>query len=319
MHIITESHLYYLLKLLRPRQWMKNLALFAAITFGGQLFHLEVFKEVFIGFLAFCFLSSSTYIFNDIIDVEKDKLHPFKRGRPIACGKISIQEAVVIFFVMLSIAALLTVKVGGLFFLVLLSYIALQISYSLLFKAIVMFDILFIAAGYILRVLAGEVISGYHISVWLLLTVVSLSLFLAVAKRRSELTLLRNFAGSRIEAVRKSLSHYSENLLDAFSTMFATSTFMFYSMFTFLEKPIGVKIPFDFLLPEFLGVDYYFQKKWLMVTILPVVYGLMRYMQDVYEKNEGESPDRVILSDKSLLTSVLIWIFLVIFIIYFVG
>src|SRR3989344_880381 len=309
------DHLYQILKLLRPRQWIKNVALFAAITFAGQLFNFNLLEQVILGVIAFSFLSSSTYIINDILDVRKDKLHPFKRLRPIASGKISISEATAIFLLMITVSFVLATKIGGLFFLITSLYIVLQIFYSLLFKSAVIFDILFIATGYILRVLAGEVISGYHISVWLLLTTISLSLFLAVGKRRSELTLLRNFNGAKIEEVRKSLSHYSSHLLDSFAAIFATSTFIFYSMFTFLENPSGIKINLDLLLPDFL--PYYLQRKWLMITIFPVIYGLMKYLQDIYEKSEGESPDRVLLSDKSLLGSVLVWGILVIFVIYF--
>lgn len=311
------GHSFYILKLLRPRQWIKNFALFAAIVFGGHLFNPLVFNQVILGFIAFCLLSSSTYVINDILDMRKDKLHPFKRTRPIASGKISIKEAIIIFVVTISTALFLAKEINNVFFFIACVYIVLQMSYSLVFKGIVIFDILLIATGYILRVLAGEAISGYHISVWLLLTTVSLSLFLAVGKRRSELTLLKNYTGVKVEEIRESLSHYSENLIDAFTVMFATSTFIFYSFFTFLENPRGIRISLDVLLPEFL--PYYLQKKWLMITIVPVIYGLMRYLQDIYEKKEGESPDRVLLSDKQLLSSVIVWAVLVIVIIYFIG
>ena len=296
---------------------MKNFALFAAIVFSGQLFNFDVFKLVFLGFISFTLVSSSSYIINDIVDRQKDRLHPFKKGRPIASGKISVFEAVFLLIIMYAIFFSIAVKLGGAFLFISFVYIFLQVFYSLLFKNLAIFDILFIATGYILRVLAGEAISGYHISVWLLLTTISLSLFLAVGKRRSELTLLKNFESTKIEEVRKSLSHYSQDLLNAFTAIFATSTFIFYSFFTFLENPTGVKISFSLLLPEFL--PYYLQKKWLMITIIPVIYGLMRYMQDIYEKSEGESPDRMLLSDKALLGAVILWTALVIVIIYFIG
>ena len=311
------THLYYILKLLRPRQWIKNIALFAAITFGGMLFNVDSLNKVFLGFIAFCFLSSSTYIINDLFDLQKDKLHPFKKSRPIASGKVSVREAIIVFLIILAISLFLAKTAGGWFLTIAILYFCLQILYSLVFKGVVIFDIFFIAIGYILRVLAGEVLTGFHISVWLLLTTVSLSLFLAVGKRRSELTLLKNFSGGKIQQVRASLSHYSESLLDAYITIFATSTFMFYSLFTYLENPHGIHIGLDILLPDYL--PFYLQKKWLMITIIPVLYGLMRYLQDIYEKKEGESPDRVLLSDKSLLTSVIIWTVLVIIIIYYIS
>ena len=310
-------HGFYILKLLRPRQWMKNVALFAGITFAGQLFNLELLSHVISGFVAFCLFASATYIFNDILDVAKDKLHPFKRLRPIASGEVSIPEAIVILSVILGFAFFVSINTSLLFTLIGVAYIILQILYSTVFKSLTIFDILFIATGYILRILAGEAISNFHTSIWLLLTAVSLSLFLAVGKRRSELTLLQNVKGARIDEVRKTLSHYSEALLDSFSTIFATSTFVFYSLFTFLATPRGFNIGLDVLLPEYL--PSYFNRKWLMITILPVIYGVMRYLQDIYEKKEGESPDKVLLSDKPLLSSVIIWGFLVIFIIYFIG
>ena len=311
------KHYYYILKLLRPRQWIKNFALFTALVLGGQLFEIDSFTQVFLGFISFCLLTSSTYIVNDILDVKKDKLHPFKKARPIASDKISVREGIIIFIVMLSLSLFIAKEVGNGFFLIALLYLVLQMLYSFVFKSIEIFDIFFIAAGYILRVLAGEVITGYHLSVWLLLTTISLSMFLAVGKRRSELTLLKSYTGVRATEIRQSLSHYSEQLLAAFIIIFATSTFIFYSLFTFLENPQGVRLSLDIFLPDVL--PYYLQRKWLMVTIIPVVYGLMRYLQDIYEKQEGESPDRVLLSDKSLLASVIIWGLLVVFIIYFIG
>lgn len=296
---------------------MKNFALFAAIVFGGQLFNINAFGSVLLGFISFCFLSSSAYIINDLIDVRKDRLHPFKKSRPIASGEVTPTEAILIFIVIILTALFLASSIGGAFFFYCIVYLVVQLLYSFVFKSIEIFDIFFIAAGYILRVLAGETIVSYHISVWLLLTTISLSLFLAIGKRRSELTLLKNYTGARVQEIRQSLSHYSEPLLDVYTVIFATSVSIFYSLFTFLENPGGIQIRLNILLPDYL--PGYLQRKWLMVTILPVVYGLMRYLQDIYEKQEGESPDRVLLSDKSLLASVIIWGLLVIFIIYFIG
>jgi 4-hydroxybenzoate polyprenyltransferase len=207
--------------------------------------------------------------------------------------------------------------IGKAFFILLLVYLVLQFSYSFILKSITVVDILALALGYILRVYAGEFSSGLHISVWLLLTTISLSLFIAIGKRRSELTLLSGSKASNIGEIRKSLSHYSDRLLDVYTSIFATSTFITYSLFTFLEYPQGFKITLNVLMPDFL--PNFFERKWLMLTIIPVVYGLMRYMQDIYEKNEGESPEKVLLSDKPLLLTVVSWAFLVVAIIYFVG
>ena len=311
------KHLYDIFRLLRPRQWVKNLALFAAVTFTGQLFNPEAVIPVIIGFFVFCAVSSGTYIINDIIDVKKDRLHPFKKYRPIAHGDVSVPFAIAIAGILIMGGLMMSLMVNFTFFLFVIIYLLLQASYSTILKSITVIDILAIAAGYILRVYGGEFASGYHISVWLLLTTISVSLFLAIGKRRSELTLLSAAKVENIAATRKTLSHYSERLLDVYASVFATSTFISYALFTFLENPKGINLMFgDVFTPD---TTAFFQRKWLMVTIIPVVYGLMRYLQDIYEKNEGESPERVLFSDKPLLASIGIWIVMVIGIIYFIG
>lgn len=313
-----DKQLYNILRLLRPRQWVKNFALFAAVTFTGQLFNPDAVIPVILGFLVFCGLSSGTYIVNDIIDIKKDKLHPFKKFRPLPHGDISIGFAAVLAFILITFSLFAALMVNLPFFMLTIVYILLQVSYSTILKSIAVIDILAIAAGYILRVYGGEFASGYHISVWLLLTTISISLFLAIGKRRSELTLLSTVKADNISAVRKSLSHYSDSLLNVYASVFATSTFISYALFTFLENPRGINLTFfeDVFL---LDSPALFHKKWLMITIIPVVYGLMRYLQDIYEKNEGESPEKVLFSDKPLLITIVVWVFMVIGIIYFVG
>lgn len=308
---------YNLLRLVRPRQWIKNLAIFASITFVGELLDPPVFIKVLFGFFVFCGLSSATYIINDIFDVKKDRLHPFKKFRPLAHGDIPIPFAALVAVILIIFSLLVAQTITPAFFALAIVYLVIQFLYSSFLKGVAVLDILLIAAGYILRVYGGEFASGFHISVWLLLTTISISLFLAVGKRRSELTLLLGSKGIDIAATRKSLSHYSERLLDVYASIFATSTFISYSLFTFLENPRNFKIGFGIFLPDFLPA--FFQRKWLMITIVPVVYGLMRYLQDIYEKNEGESPEKILLSDIPLLTTVIIWVILVIGIIYVIG
>lgn len=302
------------LRLLRPRQWMKNFAVFAAITFGGQLFIPSVLYTVILGFIIFCCLSSSIYVINDIFDIKKDRLHPFKRFRPLANKDISIFSAVIVAVILASVAMIGSFFISPAFFSITLVYFLLQLSYSVILKNIAVIDILALAGGYILRVYAGEFLTTYHISVWLLLTAISLSLFLAIGKRRSELTLVSQNSSAQIAAMRKSLSHYSERLLDVYASIFATSTFISYSYFTFLENSRKFTITNDLFFPDYLPP--FLQRKWLMLTIIPVVYGLMRYLQDIYEKHEGESPEKVLLSDKPLLATVMLWVFMVIVIIY---
>ncbi len=312
------NKLYNILRLLRPRQWVKNLALFAAVTFTGELFNFPAVFPVILGFLVFCGISSASYIINDILDIKNDRMHPFKRFRPLAHGDINTSFAAFLAAFMIVLSLGLSSLINPTFFLFTIVYLLLQIFYSTLLKTITVIDILVIASGYILRVLGGEIASGYHISVWLLLTTISISLFLAIGKRRSELTLLSSSKVNNIAATRKTLSHYSERLLDVYASIFATSTFIAYSLFTFLENPRGINLSFgQVLLPDIL--PGFFQRKWLMLTIIPVVYGLMRYLQDIYEKHEGESPEKVLFSDMPLLATVTIWVLMVIFIIYFVS
>lgn len=309
--------IYNILRLVRPRQWIKNLAVFAAITFAGELFNKPVFDSVLLSFFVFCGLSSATYIVNDIFDVKKDRLHPFKKFRPIAHGDVPVFLAAGLAFLLLFFSLIIAKSITPTFFALALVYLFIQFLYSSFLKSLAVVDILAIAAGYILRVYGGEFASGYHISVWLLLTTISISLFLAVGKRRSELTLLSNYKNADIAATRKSLSHYSERLLDVYASIFATSTFITYSLFTFLENPGGFTLSLGILMPDFLPT--FIQRKWLMITIIPVVYGLMRYLQDIYEKHEGESPEKVLFSDKPLLITVTVWAILVVMLIYFVA
>lgn len=302
---------------MRPRQWIKNFAIFAAITFTGELFDPPIFSKVLLGFFVFCGLSSATYIVNDIFDIKKDKLHPFKKFRPIAHGDVPVSFAIILAAVLMIGSLIVAAGITTTFFAVCIVYLIMQFLYSSFLKSLAVIDILLIAAGYILRVYAGEFASGFHISVWLLLTTISISLFLAIGKRRSELTLLSGSTEENISATRKSLSHYSERLLDVYASVFATSTFISYSLFTFLENPGGFKISIGLLMPDFLPT--FFQRKWLMITIIPVVYGLMRYLQDIYEKHEGESPEKVLLSDMPLLFTVTLWAILVVVLVYFVS
>jgi 4-hydroxybenzoate polyprenyltransferase len=308
---------YNTLRLLRPRQWIKNIAIFAAITFSGDLFDWQIFQKVFFAFITFCCLASASYIVNDIFDIKKDRLHPFKRFRPLASKTLSVAYALGLTFILIILSFILGLSVNPAFLTIGIVYLAVQFFYSTVLKPFTIIDILVIAFGYILRVYAGEVAGGVHISVWLLLTTISLSLFMAVGKRRSELTLVSQNKSVNISDIRKTLSHYSERLLDVYASIFATSTFVSYTIFTFFENPRGFNLGLSIFMPDFLPA--FFQRKWLMLTIFPVVYGLMRYLQDIYEKHEGESPDRVLLSDRPLLAAVIIWVLLVIAILYVIG
>lgn len=304
-------------RLLRPRQWIKNFAIFAAILFSGQLFNPFAFQQAFFGFLIFCAVSSSIYIINDMFDIKKDRLHPFKKFRPLASKEVPVPLAAVLAVILAVGSISLSYLISPEFFIITIIYFILHLSYSAFLKHIEIVDILTLAAGYMLRVFAGEFVSDSHISAWLTLTVISLSLFLAIGKRRSELTLISQHAGAQaVINTRKTLSHYSEKLLDVYLSIFATSTFISYSLFTFFENPSGLQFITNLIPAEILGT--YLQRKWLMVTIIPVAYGIMRYLQRIYEKHEGESPERVLFSDRPLLAAVIIWAVLVILLTYYI-
>lgn len=302
-----------LLKTARPRQWLKNLSLAAALMFSGKLFIPSSFLLILWSVVIFSILTSSVYFINDIVDLERDRLHPFKKFRPIASGKLPVPLA--LFFASLGVLVSLYLSFGVsfFFFLTCLVYFVLQIIYSLYLKNIIVFDVLSIAASFILRVYAGALILNYHISIWFLLCVTSLALFMAVGKRRAELSLLDKDALGH----RKTLSHYSADLLDDYLAMFSASAWLSWALFTFFESSpvvLGPSVLYSFLPLTISGTN-----KLLMITIPVVIYGIMRYLSIVYQGSRAESPERVLLSDRPLLGSVVIWGLLVIWIIYGVS
>lgn len=291
----------------RPRQWLKNFAIFTTILFTGQLFDGELLWLSLEAFVVFCLLSSSNYIFNDILDAPKDRRHPFKRFRPIAHGRVPIHIAKLT-SAALAIAGLWIARgVTPMFFAFAIAFLTLQYAYTLALKHITVIDILTITVAYILRVYAGEAATGYHISIWLALAALSLALFLAIGKRRAELTLIQSYEGVVPRDTRASLSHYSEKLLDTYTAMFANSTFITYAFFTFLAQPSTEGFLWD--LPG---------RKWMMITIPFVLYGIMRYMQLIYE-GKGESPEKILTSDLPLLTTVILWVGSVLVVVYGIG
>ena len=306
--------LYQIIRTARPRQWLKNLSVFAAPLFAGTLFNIDfIFGEPLIGkvfaksisaFLLFCAMSSGAYFINDIIDSPKDKNHPVKKNRPIASGKLSIWLAWLIAGVLvLGSIYFASVYVGTYFALSLIVYILMQMSYSLYFRNIIILDSLVVATGFVIRVFAGAFASATSISSWLALTTIGISLLLAFGKRRSEKTIMSKFITADEEATtRKTLRHYPDALLDSMISMSATYTIITYSLFTFQISPQSVNQSISVLLPSILK-----NPKWMMLTIPFVIYGVARYLYIMYEKDEGESPERVFLSDKPLLFTVILW------------
>lgn len=306
--------LWLLVKTSRPRQWLKNLSLFTGLVFTGWLFIPDKFFVVLQATIVFSLLTSSIYIFNDLVDMSSDRLHPLKKNRPIASGKLPVPLAFFTFLTLLITSLFLASFFCFFFFLLCFSYALIHFTYTLWLKKMPIIDLLSIASGFILRVYAGAVVIDAHINVWLLLCVISFSLFLAVGKRRCELTLLKaRTAGKH----RRVLSHYPEKLLDLYTIMFATTTWLTYALFAFLQPaaiPQGRVLSIMAVLPR-----AFMSQKWLMATVPVAIYGTMRYLQLIYEKNEGESPANVLLSDRPLLAAFVVWGLIVVGIIYGTG
>lgn len=302
-----------LLKALRPRQWIKNGALFAGLIFAGYLDNSFLVVTVLKSFLIFCAASSATYLLNDCFDIDRDRQHPFKSKRPIAAGVISIPLAITLALGLIVVILPLSYKISPAFFFATTSYLILQLFYSFILKNIILIDVMAIAAGFVLRVYAGVWAIDAHLNVWFLLAITSFALFLAIGKRRSELTLLQNQAAKH----RETLLHYPESLLDSLTTMFANSTWLAYALFAFLQPPIFARPRLIYIFDN-LSLPFT-QAKFLMATIPLVIYGVMRYLYIIYEKKEGESPERVLLTDQPLLSAVLLWLIMTVGIIYYLG
>lgn len=298
------NFLYQVLRTARPRQWSKNLSLFAAPVFTGLLFSGDVLANTLKGFIAFCIISSGVYFLNDVIDTKRDRKHPIKKNRPIASGKISMTTAKIVTLILLGFGLFYSLSYVGRFFsYTIITYIVSQIAYSLYFRNVIILDSLFVATGFILRVFAGGFAGESSISSWLILATIGLSLLLAFGKRRSERTILLKLLGSKGKIdTRKTLRHYPDKLLDSMISMSASFCIITYALFTFQTSPEIVNPTLVSVLPSILR-----SPKWMMLTIPIVIYGVARYLYVIYEKEEGESPERVLLSDQPLLATVTLW------------
>lgn len=299
------------IKAARPIHWSKNLAIFASLIFTGNLLRQPLLVKVFFAFIAFNLAASSSYVFNDIMDAARDRLHPIKRKRPIAKGALPLNVAIVETITLALAALYLALNLNYLFFIAVLGYLALQAAYSLFLKNLAIVDILVVAAGYVIRVYAGAFVINAHLSVWFLLTVISAALFLASGKRRAELGVI---AGAKA-ATRKSLARYSQTLLDSYVTMFANAAWMSWALFTFFESP-PAKLPVWLFLAELSRTTTI--NKLLMTTIPVVIFGIMRYESLIFE-DRTESPEKLLLTDAPLVISIFVWVGMVIWILYFAS
>lgn len=306
--MIKKLPFWPLLISLRPGQWIKNALIFTAITINGQLVDFPLLVRGIWGFIIFCSLSSSSYLINDLLDMKYDRLHPEKKNRPLASGALKPNTAVLMAFLLAFFGLIGGLLINFGFFTLALIFISLHYLYSSNIKRYAVFDILAIASSFIIRAYAGEVLTGYHLPVWLMLTVVFLALFIATGKRRSELV-------TEGDKTRPVLSAYRRQLLDFYTSTFATASLLSYSLFTFFsEPPHFSESTKRFLLinfPKALG------RKWLMAATIPfVIFGIMRYAQLIYEKREGQKPEKLLATDLPLSLAVIGWGIMVIFIIY---
>jgi 4-hydroxybenzoate polyprenyltransferase len=304
---VGNKKIIYILKSFRVNQWVKNLVIYTAIVFSGELFNLDLFLKTTYAFLIFVLLSSVSYVLNDIIDYSYDRKHPIKKFRPIASGKITIQEATFIVFVLVIIALLISLFFSLKFFILSSLFILLHLLYSLYLKKYAVIDILSISLSFMIRAFAGEVVSGFHIPIWLTLTIFFAALFIASVKRHAELIVHGTIT-------RSSLDYYKEHMLNFLTNTFATITIITYSLYAYLEKIPNINTPFNEFFNQIL--PNFEARRWLMITIPFVVYGISRYAQLLYEKEEGEIPEKIITKDVPLITTIFLWGTIIILLIY---
>ncbi|HJY98280.1 MAG TPA: decaprenyl-phosphate phosphoribosyltransferase [Patescibacteria group bacterium] len=295
-------------KLARPLHWLKNLSIFAAIFLTGGIFDRVLFVKVFWAFIAFNLATSATYAINDILDVRRDQLHPTKRFRPIASGSMPVFLAFIETLVLAVSALIISAPLNSLFFFTILAYMILQLLYSLGLKNIAILDILIIAAGFVIRVYAGAFVIDTHLSVWFLLCVISVALFLASGKRRAELNLIQ----SSEDTTRKSLVNYKRELLNSYVTMFGNASWMSWALFTFFESPKAT-LPVWLILAEISRTTTI--NKLLMLTIPVTIFGIMRYESLIFE-GKSETPEKLLLTDKPLIIAVALWALFVYWVLY---
>jgi 4-hydroxybenzoate polyprenyltransferase len=289
-----------ILRLLRPRQWIKNIVVLAGLVFAERLAQARFTTAAFAAFAVFCTLSSALYVINDLIDAPKDRLHPEKRRRPIAAGEISPLVAGIL-GISLAIGSLWAAfSLGPRFGTTAAAYCALSLLYTLRLKREVIIDVMVIATGFVLRAIAGvqvlaDLDPSVELSPWLLVCTFFLALFMALGKRRHELVLLDRDASQH----RASLSEYSVGLVDTMLPMVTTSAILAFSIYTIWPHTI-----------EKLGTDK------LVYTVPLVVYGFFRYLYLIREKGLGGNPSEILFRDPSLMTSVLAWMAAVVGILY---
>ncbi|MEI6532722.1 MAG: UbiA prenyltransferase family protein [Candidatus Roizmanbacteria bacterium] len=292
---------------MRINQWIKNLVVFIPIIFSGKLFDSIFFFESLYAFIVFCILSSTSYLLNDIIDYPFDRKHPIKKNRPIASGGLKIQEATFIVFISVLVILIVSLFFSIGLFIISFIFILLHVGYSLYLKKHPVVDIFSISLSFVLRIEAGSIATGFHVPIWLLMTIFFGSLFMASVKRHAELV-------THGSGARESLVSYTSHLLYFMTNTFATATIIAYSFYTYFEPPPRIEVPiFRAFVDAFPGFE---ARKWMMISIPLIVYGISRYAQLLYDRAGGERPEKVITTDKPLIITIFLWGVVVIGLIY---
>lgn len=278
----VRSHFIVLMFLqLRPKQWTKNLLVFAALIFSFKMTSLDLLLRSVIGFFLFCLVSGCVYILNDYVDREADRKHPEKKHRPMASGELNASVALLCGFMLLLTSIIIAFYLEPVFALLLLMYFIINAAYSFRLKHVVIIDIMTIASGFVLRAIGGGLVINVPFTPWFLLCTMLLALFLAISKRRHELFLLENNKGTH----RKVLEYYTPELLNQLNSIVTTSTIMSYALFTFTSN----------------------HTIHLMWTIPFVIFGIFRYLYLIHMEKKGGTPERVLLEDKPLLVTVILY------------
>lgn len=283
-----------LLKTMRPRQWSKNVFIFAALVFDKQLLILHSFLRTLAGFALFCLISSAVYIFNDLADVEADREHPEKRNRPIASGRLSIRAAWVAGILLVAISLAAGYLLSPPFAIVIAAYFLLNLAYSKWLKHVLILDVLMLAAGFVLRVAAGvTLIQVERFSPWLYVVMTLLALYLGFGKRRAELALLSKEARSH----RKVLAGYTIPLLDQYIMIVTGMTIVSYALYTFSAPNVPANHS-------------------MMLTIPFVVYAIFRYLYLIEVEHSGGAPEEILLTDRPFQISMVLWALAVVAVFY---
>ncbi len=274
-----------ILALLRPKQWSKNLLVFAAFIFAGKFSDPDSTRLVLMAFAAMCLASSSIYVFNDLIDVKRDREHPTKKNRPIASGKVSVPVAVGIGVLTLGGSLAIANLINTSSTVIILVYLALQVAYNAFLKRTPIADVFCIATGFILRAVVGAAAIWVPISGWLLFCTGALALMLGFAKRRNEFLI----QGENRTASRESLAGYSKPVLDALVVMTATGAAMCYGIYS-IDSATAAKYP------------------GLVLSSFFVFYGIARYVLLIFSKDEGGEPADILFKDPHVLGSVVLFL-----------